>query len=135
MGGDLIGKALVPIVATSPSQGMAVWNGRDVRLDGDEAIAEFERTVRNAGFYPARITPEEQARLEHDEAARVALFEATIRREFARWLEIASEKANRDVGVYIIAGNDDPWFIDDLLSASAAVTYCDGRAVAVGEHE
>src|ERR1700761_2000604 len=110
MGGDLIGKAVVPIVLRSPAAATAVWNGRDVRLDGEDAVAEFERTVRNAGFYPARVSPEGGGRLGRDEAERVALFEVTIRREFARWMEIAAEKATDEVGVYVIAGNDDPWF-------------------------
>jgi Icc-related predicted phosphoesterase len=74
MGGDLIGKAVVPIVLRSPAAATAVWNGRDVQLDGEDAIAEFERTVRNAGFYPARVTPEEEERLDRDEAERVTLF-------------------------------------------------------------
>lgn len=135
MGGDLIGKAVVPIVLSSRSTASAVWNGRDVQLDGEDAIAEFERTVRNAGFYPARVSPEQHERLDRDEAERVALFESTIRREFARWLEIAAEKASSDVAVYVIAGNDDPWFIDDLLSQAQVVNYCDERTVTVGEHE
>jgi uncharacterized protein len=135
MGGDLIGKAVVPIVLGSQSAASAVWNRREVRLDGEDAIADFERAVRNAGFYPARVTPDQQARLDRDEAERVALFEATIRREFGRWLEIAAAKATSDVAVYIIAGNDDPWFIDDLLSETQVVTYCDGRTVSLGEHE
>jgi uncharacterized protein len=135
MGGDLIGKAVVPILLTAPSTASAVWNGRDVRLDGEDAIAEFERTVRNAGFYPARMTPEERERLDGDEAERVALFESTIRREFARWMDIAVEKASSEVGVYVIAGNDDPWFLDDLLLEAQVITYCDGQTVHVGEHE
>jgi Icc-related predicted phosphoesterase len=111
------------------------WNGRDVQCAGEDAIADFERTGRNAGFYPARVTPDEQERLDRDEAERVTLFEATIRREFARWMDIAAEKASSDVSVYIIAGNDDPWFIDEVLSETQAVTYCDGQTVKLGEHE
>lgn len=135
MGGDLIGKAIVPIVGSSSSSAVTIWDGREQALDGADAIAEFERTVRNSGFYPARVTSEEQALLDNDEPARVALFEATIRRELGRWLEIAVQKANSDVGVYVIAGNDDPWFIDDLLAGTSVLTYCDGRTVAVGDHE
>jgi Icc-related predicted phosphoesterase len=33
--------------------------------------------------------------------------------------------------VFVMPGNDDPWFVDEALAASPAVRVCDGRVVAV----
>ena len=45
-----------------------MWSGSTQLLDGSGEIEAFEKTVRNAGFYPARMTAEE------DEAVRTLGF-------------------------------------------------------------
>jgi hypothetical protein len=37
--------------------------------------------------------------------------------------------------LFIIAGNDDPWSVDDVLRAAARVRYCDDQVVSVASHE
>jgi Icc-related predicted phosphoesterase len=37
--------------------------------------------------------------------------------------------------LFVIAGNDDPWYVDELLAGSPAVVFCDDRIVRVGGHE
>src|SRR6266516_1965330 len=34
-----------------------------------------------------------------------------------------------------MAGNDEPWYIDEILAASPALVFCDDRVVRVGDHE
>jgi Icc-related predicted phosphoesterase len=41
----------------------------------------------------------------------------------------------RGIGVYVMAGNDDPWVCDDVLAGGEAVTLCDGEIVRVGDRE
>ena len=135
MGGDIVGKALVPIVMETETKGRARLHSRDVKLDSADAIAAFETEVRDSGFYPLRATPEDIALLDASDEARQAAFERVVRSELARWVEIAEEKKRDDVAVYVMPGNDDPWFIDEELSHSDAVAVCDERVVQVDGSE
>ena len=119
----------------SQVEARATYLGRNEVLAGEQAIAEFEQLVRDSGFYPARLSSDEHERLERDEAARGELFERTVRSELQRWLDIAVERSNPNIGVYVMAGNDDPWFVDELLQDCAAVTFCDNRVLDVCGHE
>jgi hypothetical protein len=38
-------------------------------------------------------------------------------------------------GAYAMAGNDDPPYLDEILSSSASITFCDERIIEVGGHE
>ena len=137
MGGDLVGKAVLPIVMRDGSQveARATYLGRNEVLAGEQALAEFEQLVRDSGFYPARLSSDEHERLERDEAARGTLFELTVRAELQRWLDMAVERTNPNIGVFVMAGNDDPWFVDELLGDCPAVTFCDNRVLDVCGHE
>ena len=72
MGGDIVGKALVPIVMETETKGRARLHSRDVKLDSADAIAAFETEVRDSGFYPLRATPEDIALLDASDEARQA---------------------------------------------------------------
>lgn len=130
MGGDIIGKAIVPIVQNN-GQSHARFHRRDVTLQSETEIKDFEKQVRNAGYYPARLTPEEVAHLDLSDEARTKLFERVVRHELQRWLAIADEKANGRVRVYVIPGNDDPWWIDEELKDADCVVFCDRQVVLV----
>jgi uncharacterized protein len=132
MGGDIIGKAIVPIVQNN-GHSTSRFHRRDVALESESAIQDFEKQVRNAGYYPARLTPDEVAHLDQSDEARTALFERVVRHELQRWLAIAAEKADRKIRVYVIPGNDDPWWIDEELKNSAAVIFCDRQVVLLEE--
>src|SRR4051812_25440812 len=95
LGGDVIGKALVPIPMDGAA-GTATFLGRKRHLEGPDAIRAFEKEVRDYGFYPMRTTPEELEELVASDAARQIAFERVVRTELRRWLEIAEEKIDRD---------------------------------------
>lgn len=128
MGGDIIGKAIVPIVGSN-GRSTARFHRNEVVLDSEDAIQDFEKLVRNAGYYPARLTPDEVTQLDSSDEARAALFERVVRHELQRWLAIADEKADPGVRVFIIPGNDDPWWIDEELRQASSVRFCDRRLV------
>lgn len=133
MGGDLVGKAIVPIEMGSQMTATAHFHGDDLALDSAGAIESFEASVRNQGFYPYRGTREELAHLSRDDAARQELFARVVRAELERWFAIAEEKSSDGVQVFVMPGNDDPWFVDELIEQSTAISACDGQVVRFGE--
>lgn len=135
MGGDLTGKALVPIVRHNGS--FTAWLVGEERTAGTRDEREgLERAIRMNGFYPLELTPEEHGAMREDAAVREALFEKAMVDELERWVNLADERLGETrVAVYVMPGNDDPWFVDDVIKRSRTVIACDGQVVQVGTHE
>src|SRR5579863_3030048 len=73
LGGDITGKALVPIVRRNGNY-YASFLGQDATLATEKELEDFEKQVRHAGAYPHRTTPDEMAALEADRSLVDALF-------------------------------------------------------------
>jgi Icc-related predicted phosphoesterase len=135
MGGDLTGKALVPIVRRNG--GYTAWVvGEERHANSTEGLGEIERAIRMNGFYPLHATEDQhQAMREHPDV-REELFARAMTEELERWLALADERlADADVQLFVMPGNDDPWSIDAVLKHSSVATPCDGRVVHVATRE
>lgn len=140
MGGDLIGKAIVPVERTSASTYRVHWLGEDRSAANEQELDELVDAIRFNGMYPWIASSEEIARYSGDSGGQAELFDRVVREELTRWLEIAEQRRNGNGGVdgarvYVMAGNDDPWFIDELLAEAEPIEFCDDRVVRVGPHE
>ncbi|WP_069804360.1 metallophosphoesterase family protein [Thermogemmatispora onikobensis] len=138
LGGDITGKALIPIVRDGHhSRYRATFLGERVTLESEEAVAAFERQVRHAGAYPFRTTAEELATLESDRTLVDRLFTRLMVESVQRWCELAEERL-RGSGVrcFIDAGNDDEPEIVEVLKQASYVEMPEGRVVLIDdEHE
>jgi len=130
MGGDLLGKAVVPIERRDDGTYKLTFLGAE-RVIGDGELAETESSIRFNGFYPWVASADEIARHRTDQET---LFHQVARGELQHWIEIADERANGN-RPFVIAGNDDPWYVDELLSTARGIVFCDDRVVRVGPHE
>lgn len=131
MGGDLTGKAVIPIVADGAGTHVATLFGRRVEVHGEEEIAKLEETVRANGMYPHLMTREEVERvaaLTEDE--REAWFEEVMLKTFGEWLALAPERlGDSDVRCFVMPGNDDPQGVDGAIEAATRIEGCDDRVV------
>ncbi|WP_297152657.1 hypothetical protein [Thermogemmatispora sp.] len=138
LGGDITGKALIPIVRDGHnSRYRATFLGERVTLESEEALAAFERQVRHAGAYPFRTTAEELAALESDRTLVDRLFTRLMVESVQRWCELAAERL-RGSGVrcFIDAGNDDEPEIVEVLKQASYVEMPEGQVVLIDdEHE
>jgi uncharacterized protein len=130
MGGDLLGKAVVPIERRLDGTYSFTFQGGE-RVIGEDELEDAESSIRFNGFYPWVATRDEIASRRPDQEA---LFHDVAQRELGRWIEVAAERVN-GVKPYVIAGNDDPWYVDDLLAGAPGLVFCDDRVVRVGDHE
>jgi uncharacterized protein len=136
MGGDLIGKAVVPIEKRADGTWYARFLGEERTLTDERELEELVDAIRFNGFYPWVASPEEIAPYTADASRQDELFARVVREDFARWVALADERAPANGShVFIIAGNDDPWFVDELLAGAEHVEFCDDRVARVGEHE
>jgi Icc-related predicted phosphoesterase len=136
MGGDLTGKAIVPIERRDDGVAVAEFLGEQHVAKTPQELDELLAAIRYNGMYPWIATRVEIDRHRADSAAQDELFERVMLDELQRWIDLADERmSSLGVGVYVMAGNDDPWSCDAILEAASHVTACDDRVVRIGPHE
>lgn len=118
MGGDVAGKAVVPI--TLGPNGHVVPHPEGTRVITDETeLAAMEKRIRDQGFYPYRTTEEELAALTSDAGARDQVFADVMRKSLEGWIALARERLHgTGIKVYVMIGNDDDPNLRDVLSGS-----------------
>jgi Icc-related predicted phosphoesterase len=136
MGGDLTGKAIVPIESRDDGSFSTTFIGETRSGRTAEELEELVQAIRFNGMYPWLASAAEIARLRDDPSARAALLEETMVAELRRWIELADERmAGYGIDVFVMPGNDDPWACDAVIESAAHVQACDDRVVKVGPHE
>jgi Icc-related predicted phosphoesterase len=136
MGGDLTGKALVPIVRLGEGVYRARIIGEEREARTAEELDQLQQAISTNGMYSLILDEDEAARLERDSKRREEVFEKVLLDELRLWVELADERlAGTDTRAYVIPGNDDPWSVDEVLAGGTAVVPCDERIEMVGPHE
>lgn len=132
LGGDMTGKALVPIVDEGGGSWHATLLENRHELAGEEEAAKFEEMVRRRGYYPFRTTPEELRELEADPERTDRFFHEQMLRTVERWMELADERLEHaGIECFVCPGNDDQFDIDDVIESARNVELAEGRAVEV----
>jgi Icc-related predicted phosphoesterase len=132
LGGDVTGKMMVPIARQEDDSYLTSFAGKDLRLKAGEEAAALEEQVSDMGFYPKVMSEEEFQELRDDPEAQEALFHELIRERLEEWIEYARPRlAEQGVKCYAAPGNDDAFFIDELLADSGAIELLEGRVVNV----
>jgi Icc-related predicted phosphoesterase len=135
-GGDLMGKALVPIVRANGGY-RAHFAGRDHAFEGD-GLAAFTASLELPGFYWTVVEPDRYEELRSDPLAQLGLFHELASERLQGWLELAEERlAGTGVRVYLTGGNDDEPPVLEVLDRHEGdrVVACEGRLIDLdGEH-
>jgi uncharacterized protein len=130
LGGDLTGKAMVPIIAYR-----GYWEtrirGELIRAENPEGLESVQQRIRDRGFYPMVITPDEYDVIAGSEEAKDRRFEAEMLRSLDRWLNMADDKLGHrgDIPCILNGGNDDIFDIDPVIESSRAVTFAEGKVL------
>jgi uncharacterized protein len=133
LGGDVTGKAVVPVTAAAGG-GFRVrqFSGERVLDTGELAAAETK--IRDMGFYPYRTTEDELDAVWDDEEAVHGIFLSVMRETLARWLQLAEERlAGTGIQLYAMTGNDDPPELQAMLRDSTVLTETEDRVLDLGE--
>jgi uncharacterized protein len=135
-GGDLMGKALVPIVRRNGAF-RASFQGREHTFERD-GLGAFTSAVEQPGFYWRVFDPDEHAAVEADPLAKHGLFHELASARLAEWLGLAEERlAGTGVRMYLNGGNDDEPTVLETLDGHDGdrVVPSEGRLVELdGEH-
>jgi uncharacterized protein len=122
LGGDVTGKAMVPIVRRAGGTWEASLQDHLETLESEADVQEFEKRVMNRGYYPIRVSDEEYAALREDEDLVDERFKEVMVEGTARWIDMAEDKLG-GTGIRVIAcpANDDMFEIDELLTHARVV--------------
>ncbi len=132
MGGDITGKAVVPIVRRDG--GFVARQVAGERVHGEDELPALERRIRDQGFYPYRMSAEELERTHGDPQAVERLFRDAMRDSLAAWLALAEERlAGSGIALYVMLGNDDLPELAEVIEASAAAVNPEDRVLELGD--
>jgi Icc-related predicted phosphoesterase len=136
MGGDLTGKAIVPIERNGSGSFSATFLGEIRSGSSERELDELLDAIRYNGMYPWMASGAEIETHSTDPDAQAKLFDAVIVEELRRWIALADERMSQyGIDVYVMPGNDDPWSCDDVIDAASHVVACEDRVVRLGPHE
>jgi len=130
LGGDMTGKALVPIVDDGDGKWHATLLENRNALNGEDEVKAFEEAVQRRGYYPFRTDPDRLAELSASEEKWHALFDEHMIGTVERWMGMADERlGGKGIRVFVCPGNDDQLEIDAIVEAANTVELGEGRVV------
>jgi Icc-related predicted phosphoesterase len=130
LGGDVTGKMVVPIARQDDGSYLTSFAGKDVRLAGEEQMTAFERRIADMGFYPQVMSEAEFQELKAAAEKQAELFRTLTARRLEEWIEFARPRLEAEgVKCFAAPGNDDDFFVDEILGQSGVVELLEGRIV------
>jgi Icc-related predicted phosphoesterase len=137
LGGDMTGKAIVPIIAQGGGTYKVTLLEQETILEGKDAADEMARTIQNRGYYPFITDPDQVAEI-NDTPGRVdELFLEEVLRTAKRWMDYADQKLEgTGIRCYVCPGNDDMLELDEVIAKAKHVELAEGRVIALDDqHE
>jgi Icc-related predicted phosphoesterase len=135
LGGDITGKAMVPIVQRADGSWIASLQDHLDTLETAAEVEEFSRRVMNRGYYPIKVSEEEYRALQADADLVDKRFKQVMVDGTARWMAMAADRlAGTGIRVVACPANDDMFEIDDLLAEADLVeTGDEDHPIRLGE--
>src|SRR5947209_382755 len=121
VGGDVTGKAMVPIVERG-GRWEATFQDHRESLETDTEVQALEQKIMNRGYYPIRVSDEEYRHMSEDEDAVDKRFKQVMLEGTERWISMADDKLKGKVTrVIVCPANDDMFEIDPVLQSGHVV--------------
>lgn len=131
LGGDMTGKALIPIVGGGNHYEVTLQEHRYV-LESEDDVRRMERRIAGHGYYSVRVSHDDMTELQSDARLVDRLFQQQMQSTLEHWMALAAEKlAAQSVRCYVCPGNDDRPETDEVIAQSNVVELAEGRALEV----
>jgi hypothetical protein len=135
LGGDMIGKMIVPIIVQAGGRYSANYLGKVYDISDVEELTKLESNLENSGLYPVRLFPDEVQAFKEDRSLVEKRFAELAKERLSRWLDIAEERLKgTGIKCYVQPGNDDPYEIDSVFRASDIITNVDNTLIQLDEN-
>jgi Icc-related predicted phosphoesterase len=135
LGGDMTGKAIVPIISQGKDCYKVTLLEQESLLEGKEAVEGMVKTIKARGYYPYVTNPDEVAAISNTPGVSDKLFVQETVRTMAEWMEFADARLEgTGVRCYVCPGNDDMFDIDPVIAQSKHVKNVEGHRIELDEH-
>jgi len=135
LGGDMTGKAIIPIVAQGGGRYKVTLLDQETILESKEQVDKMVATIMDRGYYPYVTDPDEVAEISSSPGISDQLFLKEALKTMQRWLEYADARLESShMPCYVCPGNDDMFEIDDLIKQSKHVELVEGKIIRLDEH-
>ncbi len=135
LGGDMTGKAVVPIIAQGGGKYKVTLLDQENILDSKEQVDEMVVTIQNRGYYPYVTDPDEVHSISASTGRSDELFLKQALATVQRWMEYADAKLEgTGMRCFVCPGNDDMFEIDALIRQAKHVDLAEGNLVQLDEH-
>jgi len=134
IGGDITGKAVVPVTENNDGSYSAEFQDQKRILKNWEELDRFEEILRTTGTYFFVGTLSELSELAENKAKADRIFSDLVIARLKEWVEYADKNATTPG--YVNAGNDDEYGVDDVLAASKKIVQPEDKVITVdSKHE
>jgi len=131
VGGDLAGKALVPILDLGGER----YSVQDKEV-GREGLEVVKKQLRDRGLYYVMCDRKELEELRLNKSALDDTFKQSLSGVLKNWVELAEKRySNTGIKIYVNLGNDDPEYLADVLKGSSTMIRTEGDIVEINGHE
>ncbi|MDG6988594.1 MAG: metallophosphoesterase [Nitrososphaerota archaeon] len=137
LGGDITGKALIPLVDQEDGTFRCSFEGEELRLKSKGEAESLAARAADSGLYAQAMSRKEVGELSADPKEVTRVFNEAMVGRVREWVALAEERLGKSgVKCYISPGNDDIFAIDGVLSSSPYVVNPEERVVDLdGGHE
>ena len=129
MGGDMTGKAMVPIVQANGGWEVTLQEQRH-ELHGDDELVAMEKRIRDRGYYPIRLTREELQAWSADQTLVDARFKDEMLGSVEAWMALADERlGGTGIRCVVSPANDDMFEIDPIIDRAEHVQLGEANTI------
>jgi uncharacterized protein len=131
MGGDMTGKAMVPIVHRNGGWEVTLQEQR-YQLATDDELHAMEKRISDRGYYPVRLEPDELGAWNADPTLVDARFKEEMLGNVQRWMALADERLEgKGIRCIVSPANDDMFEIDPIIAAARLVELGEANTIAL----
>jgi Icc-related predicted phosphoesterase len=130
LGGDMTGKAIVPIVENGTDRWQYHMQDQQHDLQGADELAQNERLIRDHGYYPVCMSRDEVQEYSAHPEKLDDVFSREMRHTVEEWVAFADERlAGSGIQCIVCPGNDDQPEIDEILATSKEIVVGEGNVI------
>jgi hypothetical protein len=135
LGGDMTGKAIVPIIAQGNDRYKVTLLEQETILETQEQVDQMVKAIQNRGYYPYITDPDEVAEISGTPGRSDELFLSEVIKTLERWIEYADQKlAGSGLKCFVCPGNDDVFEIDEVIKTSKTIELAEGKVIPLDKH-
>src|SRR5208337_1384964 len=101
---------------------VATFVGQEKIVDNAKDLESLEKKIADSGSYSFRATSDELAKINSDPANVCNLVKKLISERLREWLKLCEDvKAKLGIEIYATGGNDDEYYVDEILQESKSI--------------